>query len=230
MIKVLVLCNSLETVKKITNKVVANLENTRVVGIATSLSEITNIVENFEPDLIITTSTKIFDWLNENLFLYTPGIIVISDTNIEKDFSYKNFQIIDYHLKFTDITEQIHNFIKENLYISKKSQTIKILSYIGFSFKLSGTNYLLDSILYANSYKGSYSFDTLYYDIFPHIAELNNTTTNVVKWAIERSIRYLYTNGDDEVFKRIEKYTGVTYPDRITSKFIINLIASKLNA
>ena len=142
----------------------------------------------------------------------------------------KNYIIVDYRESFTSISEVISTFVKENLKTSKKEKAIKILSHIGFNFKLSGTNYLLDSILYANSYKGSYSFETLFYDIYSYVAELNNTSSNVVKWAIERSINYLYGSANTDILKRIEKYFGIEYPEKITPKFTINFIANKLSS
>lgn len=229
MIKVMILCNSLNTAQKITNKVVASIEKVKIVGIATTFEESKSIISNYEPDLIITTNTNIFDFIEENFVTYSPGIAIISNLKA-KNFSYRNLLLIDYQHDFKTISKEINNFIKESLSITKKEKAIKILSYVGFDFKLSGTNYLLDTILYVNSYKGSSSFETLFYDIYPHIAELNNTTPKVIKWSIERSIKYLYDQHGQDTYEKIEKYTGVEYPDKFTSKFIINFIANKLDS
>ncbi len=230
MLKLMLLCNTLGTSQKIINKVVSKIENIRLVGIATTIDEAQNIIKEADPDLVITTNEKIFQVIQERFIIYSPGVVLISNSKVKHDISYKNYIIIDYRESFSCITEKITDFVKENIKASKKDKAIKILSNIGFSFKLSGTNYLLDSILYANSYKGSYSFETVFYDIYSHVAELNNTTSKVVKWAIERSILYLYGSATDETLKKIEKYFGVTYPDKITAKFTINFIANKLSS
>lgn len=228
MIKVMILCNSLNTAQKITNKVVASIEKVKIVGIATTFEESKSIISNYEPDLIITTNTNIFDFIEENFVTYSPGIAIISNLKA-KNFSYRNLLLIDYQHDFKTISKEINNFIKESLSITKKEKAIKILSYVGFDFKLSGTNYLLDSILYANSYKGSYSFETVYYDIYSYVAELNNTNCNIIKWSIARSINYLYNKGDKLTYERIEKYFGIEYPEKLTPKFLINYISNKLN-
>lgn len=228
MIKVMILCNSLNTAQKITNKVVASIEKVKIVGIATTFEESKSIISNYEPDLIITTNTNIFDFIEENFVTYSPGIAIISNLKA-KNFSYRNLLLIDYQHDFKTISKEINNFIKESLSITKKEKAIKILSYVGFDFKLSSTNYLLDSILYANSYKGSYSFETVYYDIYSYVAELNNTNCNIIKWSIARSINYLYNKGDKLTYERIEKYFGIEYPEKLTPKFLINYISNKLN-
>lgn len=230
MIKVMILYNNLNTVKKLINKVTADIEKIRIVGIAATLDETKSIIAEFEPDLIITTNSNIFKFLEENFVMYSPGIVVISNMKDIEDISYKNLLIIDYRHDFKTISKEITNFIKENLSITKKEKAIKILTYVGFDFKLSGTNYLLDSILYANSYKGSYSFETVYYDIYSHVAELNNTSCNIIKWSIARTINYLYAKGDKHTYERIEKYFGLEYPsEKLTPKFLINYISNKLN-
>lgn len=235
MIKILILCNNLETAKQITNKVTSNLESTRIIGIASTITEFKSIINNSEPDLIITTNKHIINLLKDCFPFFLPGIVLISDLSKEDEEelvykNYKNLLSINYHSNFKEISNLVQNFIKENLTISKKAKAIKILTNLGFNFKLSGTNYLLDTILYVNSYKGSSSFETLFYDIYPHIAELNNTTPKVIKWSIERSIKYLYDQHGQDTYEKIEKYTGVEYPDKFTSKFIINFIANKLDS
>ncbi len=230
MLKLMLLCNTLGTSQKIINKIICNIENIRLIGISTTLDEAQSIIQKSDPDLIVTTNLKIFELIKEKFITYSPGVILISNSKVKHDISYKNFIILDYRESFASITEIITDFVKENLKTSKKEKTIKILSHVGFSFKLSGTNYLLDSILYANSYKGSYSFETLFYDIYSQVAELNNTNSNIVKWAIERSINYLYGSATNETLQKIEKYFGIKYPERITPKFTINFIANKLSS
>lgn len=230
MLKLMLLCNTLSTSQKITNKIISNIENIRLIGIATNLEEAQGIMKETDPDLIVTTNLKIFELIQEKFIISSPGVILISNSKVNHDISYKNYILFDYRESFSTITEKLSEFVKENLKTSKKEKAIKILSHVGFSFKLSGTNYLLDSILYANSYKGSYSFETLFYDVYSHVAELNNTNSNVVKWAIERSINYLYGSASKDTIKKIDKYFGVTFPEKITPKFTINFIANKLSS
>lgn len=231
MLKLMILCNNLNTAQKITNKIISNIENIRLVGIATNPEEAKIIIKEFEPELIITTNVTIFKLIEEKFVMYCPGIIIISNISDKekKEISYRNSLIINYHHSFKEISSEINEFLENYASISKKEKIIKTLSYIGFDFKLSGTNYLLDSIIYANSYKGSYSFETIYYDIYSYVAELNNTNCNIIKWSIARSINYLYLKANKSTYDRIEKYFGVEYPEKLTPKFIINFISNKIN-
>lgn len=229
MIKIMILCNNLNTIQKLTNKVVSSIENLRIVGLVTTLDECKPIINEYEPDLILTTNANIFEFIKEKFVMYSPSIIIISNLENAKKFYYKNLLIIDYRHDFKTISKEINDFIKKNLSITKREKAIKILTNIGFDFKLSGTNYLLDSILYANSYKGSYSFESVYHDVYSYVANLNNTNCNIIKWSIARSINYLYAKGDKLTFERIEKYFGIEFPEKLTPKFLINYISNKLN-
>ena len=229
MLKLMILCSNLNTAQTITNKIASNIENTKIIGIGITLKEALNIMKEFEPDIIISTNLKIFKLIKEKFLIYNPGIIYLSDPKEINELSYKKAILIDHHSDFNSILKLISNFITKNVSISKKEQIIKTLSEIGFDFKLSGTNYLLDSILYANSYEGSYSFESMNKDIYSHVAEINNTRPNIVKWAIARSINYLYLRNGEDTYKKIAQYFCVIYPDRLTPKFIINFVANKLS-
>lgn len=229
MLKLMILCSNLNTAQKITNKIVASIENIRIIGIATNLDEAKSIIIEDEPELILTTNAGLINFIKEKLVMYSPGIILISNVDEKKDYYYKDFLIVNYNLDFKTISEKISNFVKEDFNISKKEKVIKTLTSLGFDFKLSGTNYLMDSILYANSYKGSYSFETIYYDIYSYVAKINNTNSDIIKWAVARSINYLYDKGDKTTYNKIEKYFGVIYPERLTPKFTINFIANKIS-
>ena len=123
---------------------------------------------------------------------------------------------------------KILKFLKGNSF-SQKEKAAKILSYLGFDFKLSGTIYLLDSILYAHTYKGSYSFEKLERDIYSYVANLNSTSVDRVKWSVFRTINYMYSKHTDESYKIVEKYFNLEYKSKPTPKLVISLIANNLD-
>ena len=105
----------------------------------------------------------------------------------------------------------------------------QIQKNLGFNFKLAGTIYLCDSILYVSTYKGYYSFEQLKRDIYSYVADLNKTIPDRVKWAIARSINYMYEKHTKESYKVVEDYFGLKYPKRPTPKLVISLIANNLD-
>lgn len=230
MLKILVLCNQISTAKALINNVISNIRDLQLVGIANSSKEALKLIEKNEPNLIISTNENVISLIKENFKYYTPGIILISKPKDDlTDFYYKNLLHLHYALNFEKITNYIINYIDNNYFSSKRKKAQEILASIGFNFKLTGTVYLLDSILYANTYKGSYSFEKLKKDIYSHIAIINNTTIDRVKWSIARSINYMYQKHTKTTYANAEKYFGIEYPSRPTPKQVISSIASILD-
>lgn len=229
MLKILIICKSFSTSKKITNKILCNINELQISGIANNLIEAKELLEKTETDFIITTISNIVELLEENLVSNIPRIILISkSTNVSFSDSRKLLEL-SYNLNFQEMSKHILTFIRTDLNDSKKEQATEILSKLGFDFKLSGTLYLLDSILYANKCKGSYSFEKLKRDIYSHVAKQNNTDVNIIKWSIARSINYMCQKHTEETYEIIEKYFGIKYPKKPTPKLVINLIANILD-
>lgn len=227
MLKLLILCNKMETAKSIVNKIVSNLNDVKIIGFANTLSEANHILKEFQPDLIACTSKDIIYLINEKFINYYPGIILLTQKKY-RAASYKNLVIIDPNNKTDFIIHKILTFIKQHQ-SSQREKAVKILTYLGFDFKLSGTVYLLDSILYAHTYKGSYSFEKLERDIYSYVANLNNTNVDRVKWSIFRAINYMYKKHTTSSYKIVEKYFSLEYPTKPTPKLIISLIANNLD-
>lgn len=227
MIKVLIVCKNDLTAKKILNNVISKIPDLRLVGIANTLPEGIYFLKNHEPNLIFTTSYKFLEYLNEHDNYYTPGVILLAKPDPDQTIQYKQKLLllhIDSQENYRMILGQTLKFISKNYTTSKKEELKEILLNIGFDFKLSGTNFLLDCIVYITTYKGAQYFENLSTDIYPFVARKNNTTPKVVKWAIERSIKYMYQKHEKEAYEIIENYFGIQYPEKITPKVLISSI------
>lgn len=229
MVKILILCRKNATAKSLLNYVISNISVLRLIGIANTEEEALNLIEGHKPNLIISSDKKILLLVKRNFKHYTPGIILLSKNIEEPQFFYKNLLILQYNLDFEIMIRKISDFITNNFNLSKKHQVTKILSEIGFDIKLTGTMYLIDSILYTNTYKGGYSFEQLERDIYSYVAQKNNSTQKRVKWAIERSINYMYKKHDEKSYINVEKYFALEYPQKPTPKLVINSIANFIN-
>ena len=228
MINVLVLSKQVNVCKKIINNSLNQIDNLKLIGIATKLSEANSIMEEVEPNLIITTELNIINLLKNNFITYSPSIVIISNnTKIHTD--YYNVLILNINLSYFEISKQILNFIKSSIIINFKEKTINTLIKLKFDFNLSGTLYILESVLYIHSYKGSYSFEKLNRDIYSYVARIYGTNSNRVKWSISRSINYMYNNHTKESYKIIEEFFGTPYPVKPTPKLVISLVASKIS-
>ncbi|MBR3614921.1 MAG: hypothetical protein IKL55_07075 [Clostridia bacterium] len=232
MIKVLIICKYNLTAKSIVNHVISKISDLRLIGIGNNLKEGVELLEMYEPSLIFTTSQKFLDYLNDNCTTYTPGIILISKPIPNQPASYR-FKKLLMHIHNTNnfkiISEQTFKFISNNYSTSKKKVIKNILLDIGFDFKLIGTNFLLDSIVYITTYKGAKNSNNLEGEIFPYIARRHKTSPKIVKWAIIRSISYLYQKCDSNNLSKIEEYFNVKYPKKITTKTIVKSILTMLD-
>ncbi len=228
MIKVLVMSKQVNVCKEIINNSLNQIDGLRLIGIVTKLSEANSIMENIEPNLIITTESNIINLIKSNFLTYSPSIVIIS-SNKKVNTDYKKLLFLSSDLNYSEISNKIFNFIKDTIIATFKEQTINTLIQLKFDFNLSGTIYILESVLYIHTYKGSYSFEKMNRDIYSYVAKLYGTNSNRVKWSISRSINYMYNKHTRESYKIIEDFFGTPYPSKPTPKLVISLVASKIS-
>jgi hypothetical protein len=228
MIKVIILCNNFEATKTIINKVVYSISEIKIVGIYNKSNEIPDAINDMNPDLIITTNKNLITLLNKKSILYNSGIILITNENVNTS-NYTNVLAINNYLPYETISNTISEFIDETFHLSKKEKITNTLKNLGFDFKLSGTVYLYDAILYASSFKGYYSYEKIYKDVYTYVAKQNGSDVDRVKWSIARTINYMCNKHTKESYKIVEKYFGVCYPEKPTPKTVIGFIANILD-
>ena len=229
MLKILIVCKENVVAKKLVNSIVAQINDLKLIGIANTLIEAQEIMIENKPDLILTTFDSIGPIVKETFILHLPKIFLISKST-DKNKEFRNISYIDGNLSYSQIKTCISNLLQKNTMSSKKEKVTKLLLDFGFDFKISGTNFLLDAILYTHSYEGSRYFERLGRDVYPYVAKINKTTTNKVAWSISRSVLYMYEKHTKYTYGNIEKYFKITYPEKPTPKLIINLIANNLDS
>ncbi len=229
MLKVLIISKQTETAKKIINNILISLDNLKVMGIANNLEEAKELIPKFTVDLIITTNNiNLENFIKENFFSYKPKLVIISNLKNSESTS-RNTLIVNHNLSFSEISKKISIFINTKIGKSKKEKAINLLKKFGFDFKLSGTNYLLDAIMFNVSYNESFGFEKLVKDTYAEVAKMNNTRSDLVKWAITRSINYMHSRHTKESYIFVEEFFNIKYPERPTPKTIINLVSNTLN-
>ena len=228
MIKVLIMSKQVNTCKQILNQSINKIDDLHLIGIVNSLKEANYIMKKIEPDLIITTEFSIISLLKKYFTTYYPAIILISNS---KQFSnsYNNLLLLSPDLSYSDLSETINDYLKRSIVFSYREKIIKTLMKLKFNFNLCGTLYILESVLYVHSYKGSYSFEKLKRDIYSYVAQIYGTNIDRVKWSIARAINYMYDNHTKESYKIVEEYFGTPYPSKPTPKLVISLVASKIS-
>ncbi len=226
MLKVLIVCKENKTAKKIINNIIVNNNDLRIVGIANTLEETKNLFKTVESDLIITTNRNVVDLIKNKFLAHRPAIVLISK-NKKINTRTRKLLKLDYSLSFSEMSKKISVFIKKHI-TSQEEEVAKILSRLGFDFKLSGTLFLLDAIVYGRTYKSTYCFETLVKDLYDYVAQNNNTTINRVKWSVERSINYMYNRHTKESYTYVEKCFNIKYPEKVTPKLLINVLVNNL--
>ena len=228
MLNVFILCKQTNTSIDLLNTVVNRITDLKLIGISGNLRKAKSIMQDIEPDLIISDNKKIINLIKVHFTTYTPGIVLLSDNlNIKSD--YKNLLLINSETDSTEKCFKILEFVKSTIECSYKEKLIKTLMKLKFNFNLAGTIYILDSILYVHSYKGAYSFERMKRDIYSHVAKIHNSNIDRVNWSISRSINYMYKNHTKDSYYIIEEFFGTKYPEKPTPKLVISLIATKVD-
>ena len=227
MLKLLILCKNFETTKKLVNKVTSNINELRLIGIANELSEAEKILKANQPDIIFSTDEEIVEFIISKFIYYYPQIVLFTQKRL-LNIPYRHLLLLKPNSDLDVIATSVSIFIKDHV-DSEKEKAVKTLVDLGFSFKLCGTLYILDSILYIRTYKGSYSFEKVEEDVYSHVARINNTTIKRVKWSVARAINVMYDNHTRKSYQVVEKYFNITFPTRPTPKFVISVIANNLD-
>jgi len=193
-----------------------------IVSIISETNEFQNALQS---SIVNTILLSYEDYKNENIRTwvnqFSYRIIVCNKSHLEKSSKYTLF-LED--AESSKIIKKLNSFINK---ISEKAinrKVRKILEKFNFDFKLIGTHYLLESIVYSYLTKDSYSFENLQKNIYPHIAKKYNTTVSSVKWSIIRSIN----NSKASYSKNDLENLPIDIKEKFTPKTIITLLVARL--
>ncbi len=223
MYKVIIFNNNLETIKKICNVIFNNFSNMILSGIASNKGELSYVYENSKANIIIISQKdsqnkhiqKILDEIKYK-------IILCDKSELQKNSKYSLY--IPYDAEPNFIINKVENFISNvnERAIYKKAH--HILEMLNFDFKLAGTKYLLESIVYSYLNKDNYLFENLEKKIFPYVAQKYSTSTQNIKWSIIRSVNNM--NSNVNTLKLRKQYSD--FPEKITCKMLIFEIVNRI--
>lgn len=103
-------------------------------------------------------------------------------------------------------------------------KVINELLILGYNFKLKGTQYLLDSIIYVYSNKNEEMLENLEKNVYKYISLKNNKTVLNIKTNIINSTNYVYDYQNSEILFR---YFSSNV--KITPKLVIATVLKKIH-
>lgn len=219
MINIVIYNNNLKFIKKYCNIISTNFNSSaKIAGIASTKSELDSIYERNIIDLIIIdlntyNKKSISDYLRSIKYK-----VVICDRPIKSRRCLNTLYILNNSDNST-ITYELKTFINKPSENIVRKSTLNLLESLGFDFKLKGTNYLLEAIVYSYLNKNAYLYDNLEKNIYTFISQKYNVSNSVVKHSIIRSINSTNSNSLKSYFNNL---------DRITSKTLISEIVNRI--
>lgn len=224
MIKVLIANNNLNEIKGIITTLSYKNNNIKIINISTEKKEALRSTLNLYPDIII--SEKDFfskKEIQENYF-YNPLFVTKEILNNEKKFKEViNTILIQKNLKRTN---------KKNININLISKKIfKHLLKLNFNSNMKGTIYLADSIAYTYFYNERNVIECLNTSVYPIVANKNNTTTDIVRWDIIKTINQMYKYNkryEPKIINNfLNSYTEMQSSAKLFIKQYLNMLLKK---
>lgn len=224
--KILILCEDNILIQRMVNSVVGKNTNFRLIGISNTIKDAKKIMEKNKPDYIITTIRPFISEVYKMFSPVVPKIILISPEPLKSKTD--NIIFLRRTNRFCEDLIELGKILRKAVRISKKDFVTNLLTDFGFDFRISGTPYILEAILYKDEYFGDSSLEKLV-GLYEYVAKANNTSVKKVTWAINRSVDYMYARHTKRSYHTIEKYFKIKYPEKITPKIVINLISHNIS-
>lgn len=216
--------NNLNLIKKYTNMIFDNFSNIHLCGIMSNKKELESTLHTQKINLIIISysdskKASLLPLLNS---IENKIIICDNEENVFK--ASKHILYLSSNSSLESTLKQLKLFTPkiDEEFIRKRVR--KILEKFHFDFKLIGTKYLLESIVYSYLTRETYLFENLEKQIYPYVSQKYNVTPSNIKWAIIRSINNMKT----KLLLSDLKHLSLDNSEKITSKFIISEIVTKL--
>ncbi len=228
MLKLLILNKDLEQLKIYCNNIFNEVPDCQISGLATTMEEFDNLFDKFKPNVIMMDYS---DFINSKYFnnpdFKKQKLILYNTTRNLKNSTKRIIIYPDASLK--DMKKSIIQFISrinENL-IRKK--IIKWLEHLHFDFKLLGTGYFIESVLYCYEHRTEYVIDNLQKNVYPVVAKKSNTTAKNIKWSITRSIKNMNSHFSVAEKKLLSENFHLYISKKVTAKQLISILVTKLD-
>jgi len=160
-----------------------------VSGITNNIKETTSHFLKYFPDIICTDADTYIN-ICDKISSFEPIYFIIDNKkllNIPKNTS--NMNISD---SFKDLVYQFKSIFSNSVTRKLELKLYKQFHDLNFNFKLSGTRYLFEAILFVYEHNNLYALDNMKKNIYPEVSNKYHTNPNKVKWNIEKSISYMY--------------------------------------
>lgn len=220
MYKAIIYSNNLEIIKKTCNILFNKFDNIKLLGIVNSIEEFNSLSNNCKINLIIISDLDFKNPTLQNLLKRIENKIVFCNGN--KKFNNSKYTLyLPLNSENSYIHQQLKKFISKvnNRLIRKK--VYKVLEKLNFDFKLNGTNYLLEAIVYSYLNKEKYLYENLKQEIYPYVAKIYHVEPDNVKWSIVHSVNIIKNHINYTEFNSI-------FCDKITPKSLISEIVNRI--
>lgn len=117
----------------------------------------------------------------------------------------------------------INSCLKSNKIFELTKIVTKELLTLGYNFKLQGTQYLLESIVYICSKRDMNLLENLEKNVYKYISNKNNKRVSNIKTSIIKSTNYVYDYQDE---KKLHNYFSIDI--KITPKLVISTVVKKV--
>lgn len=211
-------------IKKFGSFIFNNFKEMNLVGIVSTHKELEALHKKHKINLAILSETKYNSKPIQNLLNNIESVIVITDSNYDTKKDSKHLLFLSTEESENSILEKLYEFDEFIYNQFLENKVVRILESFTFDFKLLGTTYLLESIIYAYLTKESYKFENLEKNIYPFVSQKYNIDVPNIKWAITRSVNNVKPRLTPEIFKN----NNMHFPDKITTKFFITEIINLL--
>lgn len=215
MFKLIFFNQNLNIVKNLYNNIFGELNNLQLIGIASDEKELESLYNDSGANTIIINSKYINNNQIKNIVEKFKVKIIFTE-KLPKVSNNKFTLFIPIYLETTELKKILNNFffkIDEKLIYKK---VYNLLFNSNFNFKLLGTTYLINSIVYSYINIDNNVSDNLEKNVYPYIAKKFNVSNSNVKWSIIRSINNYYESNNNQI-------------DKPTPKNLINELLCKLN-
>lgn len=203
MFNLLIVENNSNILKNLFNNISYNVDNIVIRSIAYSGSDLIEVIESQNIDLMIIDSLLLdvpsINFLNSlNLNTYSKSIIIIGNSNcnlLQNSYVFKHIYNSD---NISEITDTLCNLVTSKLMLSEniKKQITNELVNLSFNTSYIGTQYLIETIFY--SYIDKSLIENLNKNIYPILIQKYNTNLSNIKSDIFQAIIQSYYSCDEK--------------------------------
>ena len=205
-LKIVILDKEFENIKFVINKIINNIEEINIIPyVATTEEEVLNITSKNEINAILANQK----------YIKSTNIKEIETVAIEQSINDEQLK-----RKLIGINERL---TKEEDMKKINKKVIWELSNLGYNFKLKGTQYIVETIMYIYKKKNIDLLDNLEENVYKAIAIKNNKSLSNIKTNIIKSTKFVDTYQNKNI---LYKYFSLDI--KITTKLVISTILNKI--